>query len=132
MVESKTKKEWKPPKKTDSDYRDWIEYVKLRHTRRLQNLQIKLGVLIALLATGVLLLHSNTEAIALCLFGFILLCVLLYMQERFALDKLEKNVYSNAQHIPIYYSIIDWGIMVGATAYFCILMYIFLVLFNIH
>lgn len=116
--------EWTKPKKTDPDYGDWIEFVKLRHARRLQNLQIKLIILTAILAAGIILIGNNKVIIALLLFGFAILTVLLYIDERKSLDYLEKDVYENAQHYPIHKSLRGWIFNISFTIYVCIIAYL--------
>ena len=115
---------WKPPEKIDPDYGDWIEYVKLRHSRRLQNLQIKLIILAALLAAGIILVNNNRNDVLLAIFGFVVLSTLLYIDERSSLDYLEKEIYKNAQHTKISTSAWRWISYIGITVYVCFMTYL--------
>ena len=108
---------WNPPLKIDPDYKDFIEYIKLRHSRRLQNLQIKLAILLGLVATLVVLAQGDPLMIGLVVFGFVIICILSYSRERYALDRLEKYVYANAHHEPVSSGLTEWIIYLGIAFY---------------
>lgn len=131
--DSKKQKELEQPDKASPDYADWIEYVKLRHARRIQNLQTKLIILAALLAAVIIFVGDNKNIIVLLLFGFVMLSTIWYIDERLALDGLEKRVYKDAPHTEVL-SINSWRSLatsLALTIYFCFIAYIILATFGI-